>query len=214
MLREKVFPKISDIRSLCFTFCLLSSLVLVNHAVPSSAVMAEADDSSDQRNTQTLMKDYRRQNSADMPFEAHEMQTEQSINVPGESFLGAGMRMTVSLLLVLALISAGVFLLRKIAPYKGFATRVKQPASVLSKVALGPRKSIVLVRIANEILVIGVTNNGMSLLSKMDSDEFHKEGNIPVKEAYTDLTGHRHSFRKLLDKIYVRNQKTSTNPNP
>jgi len=126
-----------------------------------------------------------------------------------DSILDAGIRMIVSLLLVLALIVAGVFLLRKMTPYKRLMSNAKHPMSVLSRISLGQKKSICLVKVAGEILVIGLTNTNMSILSKINADDLYGENppyswkndesgkDIYQAEAYA-VAGHKRSFTSLL----------------
>ena len=137
--------------------------------------------------------------------QAQDVQTERDLT--SHSLLDAGVRMTASLLLVLALLAAGVFLLKKISPYKRFISNAKQPISVLSRITIGSRKHICLVEIGNEILVVGLTNNNMFLISKMNADDFYKESSF-AKDTYSTSAGYKHSFRKLLDKLEVWNSKT------
>lgn len=134
---------------------------------------------------------------------------------------GGALRMTVSLLAVLALIAAGVFLLKKIAPYNGFMgsqAHVKQPMMVLSRLSLGQKRSICLIRIADEILVVGITNTNMSLLSKIGADDYYSEDAstheslASVRSQTSIYGGNFGSFRKVLEKIGVRNRKTSDAP--
>ena len=145
-------------------------------------------------------------------YEADRQLSEHTVSESEPSILGAAVRMTVSLLMVLALIAFGVFLLKKITPYKGFASNVKNPILVLSKIPLGQKKSICLVKIADEILVIGMTNSNMSLLSKLNAEDYYQEHS---KDAYSiSESGYKHSFHKLLGKIDVWNRKTSSAPPP
>ena len=107
---------------------------------------------------------------------------------------GAGLRMVVSLLVVLALIIGSVFLLKRLTPHnKG------HQVSVLSKISLGAKKSICLVKIADEILIIGVTNTNMSLLSKMSAEEYYSD------EAEASAMKKR-SFSELLKKFHEKLQ--------
>lgn len=85
----------------------------------------------------------------------------------------AFLRMVVSLLIVLSLIVGGVFLLKKFKIYKLLAPNVKSPVSVISNIPLGNRRSLCLVKVANEILIIGMTSNSMSLLSKLSADDYY-----------------------------------------
>jgi len=115
------------------------------------------------------------------------------------------MRMVISLFLVLAFIAAGVFLMKKLTPYRGLAANARNSIQVLSRVPLGQKTSICLVRIADEVLVVGLTNTNMSLLSKMSADDYYKEQNTEVHEAPVE---HRHSFRKILDRIGINERRT------
>lgn len=134
---------------------------------------------------------------------------------------GGALRMTVSLLVVLALIAAGVFLLKKIAPYSGLIgsqAHAKHPMIVLSRLSLGQKRAICLIRIADEILVVGITNTNMSLLSKINADDYYSEdadtrGTLANIRAQTSTYGGNfRSFRKVLEKIGVCNRKTSDAP--
>ncbi len=129
---------------------------------------------------------------------------------PEHSIRDAGIRMIVSLLLVLALIVAAVVFLKKITPYKGFMSRVNHPMLVLSKIPLGQKRFICLVRVADEILVIGLTNTNVSLLSKMNADDYFNKGGEETHDA--SEAGYERSFRRLLDKIGVSGHRTSDIP--
>lgn len=122
----------------------------------------------------------------------------------GSSDTGA-MRMVISLFAVLAFIAVGVFLLKKLTPYRGLTANAKNSVQVLSRVPLGQKSSICLVKIADEILVVGLTNTNMSLLSKMNADDYYQKQNTEVHEASTE---YKHSFRKILDKIGINERKT------
>lgn len=122
--------------------------------------------------------------------------------------LGTGtLRMIVSLLIVLSLIAVGIFVLKKFTPYKGFISNRERPITVLSKVPLGQRKSICLVKIGNEVLIVGLTNTNISLLSKIDADEYYEEQRIPPHETSAEYT---QSFHKILEKIGIKGGSGST----
>lgn len=123
---------------------------------------------------------------------------------PGHSALDAGLRMTVSLLVVLALIAAGVFLLKRMSSYRSMSG-VKHSVLVLSKVPLGQKKSICLVKVADEILVIGLTNTSISLLSKINAGDYFDGGD----ETYEPSAGYGRSFRRVMDKLSLWNRRAS-----
>jgi flagellar protein FliO/FliZ len=90
----------------------------------------------------------------------------------GYDGFGDTVRLLASLLFVLALIVGGIYLLKKVPLYKRFATGIKKPVSILSSISLGQKRSISVVRVADEILILGLTNTNISLLSKMKADEY------------------------------------------
>ena len=68
-------------------------------------------------------------------------------------------------------------------------------------------------RVANEILVVGLANNNMSLLSKISVEDYYKEVNTPGRYPYESSAGEKQAFRKILDKIInARSRKASTSP--
>ncbi|MDQ1327946.1 MAG: Flagellar protein [Candidatus Poribacteria bacterium] len=102
----------------------------------------------------------------------------QSVNTNDNTYsqgydgFGDTVRLLASLLFVLALIVGGVYLLKKVPLYKRFAIGTKNPVSILSSISLGQKRSISVVRVADEILILGLTNTNISLLSKMKADEY------------------------------------------
>ncbi len=131
----------------------------------------------------------------------------QNLGPGNDSLDTSGIRMIASLFVVLALIAAGVFLLKKIMPYRGFAANGKHHIQVLSRVSLGQKRSICLVKIADEVLVVGLTNTNISLLSKMNADDYYDGQGMDIHEPSAE---YKQSFRKVLDKIGIRNRRTST----
>ncbi len=125
----------------------------------------------------------------------------------GDDGLGvSGIRMIASLLAVLSLIAGGVFLLKKLTPYKDMISNMEHSISILSRVSLGQRRSICLVKVADEILVIGLTNTNISILSKIDADEYYSKSD---KKNHGDPVEHKQSFRRVLDKIGIGGRRTS-----
>ena len=123
------------------------------------------------------------------------------------SFDTSGVRMIASLLAVLGLIFGGVYLLKKLTPYKGLISNTEHSISVLSRMSLGQKRSICLVKIAGEILVIGLTNSNISVLSKMDADEYYSKNE---SDTHRTPAEYRPSFSKILSKIGIKNNRTST----
>ncbi len=93
------------------------------------------------------------------------------------SGLWAGMRMALALGAVLLLLGFGVKLLRR---WQGGGVRVGASRSlhVLERVALTPKDSICLVRAGSEVLALGVSASGITLLARLDSGLI--DAGIPV----------------------------------
>ena len=84
-----------------------------------------------------------------------------------------GLRMFASLLVVLALIVGFIFLLKKMPIYKNLMRNAKQPISVVHNFSLGHRRSVCVLKVADEMLILGLTNTNISILSKMNVDEYY-----------------------------------------
>ena len=93
----------------------------------------------------------------------------------------ASVKMAAALLLILGLIFLALALLKRF----GLAARLQGRASgvlrVEERVALGPRKQLVVVRFLNKLLVLGVTDNGINLIAE------HQADNEPIPDFQTTL---------------------------
>ncbi len=82
--------------------------------------------------------------------------------------------MAVVLLLLLGVMLLAFYLLKKLGPKLGlgFPGRTDNLA-FMGQLALGPKKSVVLVRFLNRTLVLGVTDHSINYLTeaKMDNEE-------------------------------------------
>ncbi|NCD24469.1 MAG: flagellar biosynthetic protein FliO [Deltaproteobacteria bacterium] len=82
----------------------------------------------------------------------------------------ASIKMAAGLLLILGLIFLGLALLRR----HGFAGRVQSGGRVAlrveDRIVLGPRKQVVMVRFLNKLLLLGVTDSGITLITEADHD--------------------------------------------
>ena len=132
--------------------------------------------------------------------------TESAMELIDDSSGVSWMRMISSLLAVLALIAGGVFLLKKLTPYKGMTSNTERSISILSRASLGQRRSICLVKIADEILVLGLTNTNISVLSRLDADEYYSRNEKDLSET---ASGQKQSFRRVLEKMGIGSHQTS-----
>ena len=74
-----------------------------------------------------------------------------------------------SLLLLLGLILLLFFFLRRYGPKAGLALPGSQ-FKIEGQLSLGPKKSLVLVRFLNKLLLIGVTESHINLLQEVEAD--------------------------------------------
>ena len=116
-----------------------------------------------------------------------------------ESF-NDGLRMFVSLLVVLALIVGSVFLLKKLPIYRNLTRGAKQPVSLVHNLSLGHRRSVCVLKVADEILLLGLTSTNISLLSKMNADEFYSSESLQNLDDQKPLENNQ-SFLDQLKKM-------------
>ena len=86
------------------------------------------------------------------------------------TLMSTGMRMVVMLSLVLALIFVIFFLFKKFVLKNTLFGGGEKIIKVLSTGYLAPKKNIALVEVAGEILVLGISNDNISLLANIDDE--------------------------------------------
>lgn len=97
-------------------------------------------------------------------------------------------RVVASLLLVIGIIGATAVGYRRFALGKGIAGFQRQPKviDVISSQSLGPKRSVALIKVLDQYMVVGMAGEGMSLLANLGSD---------VKiEKFIDQSGQGPSF--------------------
>jgi flagellar biogenesis protein FliO len=126
--------------------------------------------------------------------------------IQSESYgsFGDSLRMFVSLLVVLALIIGSVFLLKKLPIYKS-NNKTKQSVSLIYNHSLGNKRSVCVLKFANEILLLGLTSTNISLLSKMDINEFYSSETLIDLDSQKSLNDNQ-SFIGHLKKIINKSQ--------
>ena len=77
-------------------------------------------------------------------------------------------QMAVGLLVVLAVILVGYWILRRVGPRLGLGPSGKGGAlRLMGQMGLGPRKQLLVVRFLNKDLLLGVTENSITLLTEV-----------------------------------------------
>ena len=79
-------------------------------------------------------------------------------------------KMFSALVVVLVSIYVGVYLLRRTMGKKFSGNRAQNALQVIETTFVAPKKSISLVRVADKSVLIGVTDQGISMLTELDSE--------------------------------------------
>jgi flagellar biogenesis protein FliO len=104
-----------------------------------------------------------------------------------------------SLLAVLALMASIVFVLKKYV-YKGQAPNASVVGvDVLGYRMLAPKRSVHVIKVLNKIIVVGVTEGGMTSLGEIDDEVLLRE----IGERMEDRAKTQHNFSDYVEK-YMR----------
>jgi len=94
-----------------------------------------------------------------------------------DSVIGTAMpsmiRMICALIVVICCIYAGIFLLKR-SMGKKYAGGGNSILEVLETTCVAPKKTISLVKVMDKSVLVGVTENGISMLTELDSDQTEK----------------------------------------
>ena len=82
---------------------------------------------------------------------------------------GAWMSMAGALFLVLALLFVGFYLLKRFGPKTGLGVFKRGDLKLEGQLSLGPKRSVVVVRFLNKVLVLGVTESQVNLITEMEA---------------------------------------------
>ena len=83
------------------------------------------------------------------------------------SVAGSAVQMVLGLAVVIGLLLASLWLIKRLSAPRGAAAGLK----VLGAAPVGPRERVVLVEIAGKVLVLGVTSGNVSALHTLSADE-------------------------------------------
>lgn len=84
-------------------------------------------------------------------------------------------QMLFGLVIVIALLLACLWLIKRLAAPRNAAGTVK----VLGATAVGPRERVVLIEVGPRVLVLGVAPGNVRTLHVMDASDFPTSGNVP-----------------------------------
>lgn len=100
--------------------------------------------------------------------------------MPHGSYLPELLQVAGSMLLLLAVLVAALYLLKRFGPKAGLGVFGRGDITLEGQLPLGPRRSVVVVRYLNKRLVLGVTETSINLLTEMES------GNDPERADFQD----------------------------
>ncbi len=139
-----------------------------------------------------------------------------------DSLWESGFKMLTTLAFVVGLMFLLFYVFKKLVAKQGMFGTADKPIRVLSTGFLGPKKSIAMVEVAGRVLILGVANDQITLLSSLeDEDEVarlvnndtkQKNGQLPSIEKKSASNG-THTSKKVVkeDKpdIYTSRKKAS-----
>ncbi len=120
--------------------------------------------------------------------------------------MGDFLQMMGWLCVILALLFSVLYLLKRFGPKAGLVLGGGKDLKMLGQIALGPKKNVVVISFLNKLLVLGVTDAQISLITEMDASAHISDehtANEPIPDEHT-------SFEEVLDKTDV--SKTSSRP--
>jgi len=95
---------------------------------------------------------------------------------PNADLGGVAIQMAVALMLILFVILLAYWMLKRFGPKFGLGPSAKAHGlRVEGYLSLGPRKNIMVVRFLNRLLVLGVTDQSINLLTEADVSDEHKD---------------------------------------
>lgn len=106
-------------------------------------------------------------------------------------------RMLSALIIVLFAIYAGVYLLRRLTGRRAGGFSGANALHVIQSASVGPKKSVALVRVADRSVLVGVTENQISILTELTEEETEKILAAEPRHA-------RESFRQVFDRTVGR----------
>lgn len=117
---------------------------------------------------------------ATIPARAHAQPLSEHPVLPAGELAGNLVQMVVGLGVVIALLIACLWLIRHLSAPRGSAAAA---IKVLGATALGPRERVVLVRIGDEVLVLGVAPGRVSTLHRMSAESLQNASLAADNEA-------------------------------
>jgi flagellar protein FliO/FliZ len=84
---------------------------------------------------------------------------------------GAWLTMAGGLALILGVLFLGVWLLKRFGPKAGLGMFQRGDLKLEGQLGLGPKKSVAVVQFLNKVLVLGVTDERITLLTELEEED-------------------------------------------
>jgi flagellar biosynthetic protein FliO len=107
-------------------------------------------------------------------------------------------RLVLTLAFVIAIILGTVWVLRRLMAKRWPGKLKDRPIRVLDRIQLAPKRSLDVVAVGDRIIVLGVTENGINLLTELSPEEKHK---------FQPATAGQHGFHEALSEAKDRMQQ-------
>lgn len=98
-----------------------------------------------------------------------------------------------ALLLVIGLMLVSLYLLRRFGRFSPARFTQKEHLALVSQTYVGPKKNICVFQIRNKLLVVGVSESSLTLLTEIDIDDHndaHFEQVLEEEESASSVTQH------------------------
>jgi len=105
------------------------------------------------------------------------------------------LKMILSLGAVLALMFGLVFVLKRFGVAGGMSNELCVPIHILGRKSLQPKKSVVVLKVAGKILVVGISEQGMQMLTELADEEVRASG---AEQVIPSRTGRMSGFAAQL----------------
>lgn len=115
-------------------------------------------------------------------------------------------RIASTLLIVIALIIAAAFVLKKKYGIKTNIGKGKKLITIIDHTPIGVKKSIFLVKVPGKHLLIGVTNDRINLLTEIPNENIANASNV-ANTANTGESFSKSEFISLMKKSYLENKQ-------
>jgi flagellar protein FliO/FliZ len=99
-------------------------------------------------------------------------QAQTSVTGLTDSVLPSLTRLGLSLLAIIAIIYITIFLMRKVSGNRVGRGRTIQ---IIEQTYLAPKKSVCLLRLADRVVLVGITDNSINLLTELDCESIPRE---------------------------------------